>query len=314
MNRNAIYIFFFICSFFDYANSYAQTLNPDTLVKYRVSKILTYKLDSTGQKLLTKTRVINENGLTAEICTIDTSYISSILSSIRIDTFKYAYDKDNKIISELYHVKEIRVFQGTETITDEYTTTTYRYKKFYITTPWSNKKINHANYKDNTKTSKLYLNGIRTEYFKEKQYDEYKILIEKYYHLDDRKKILGFIYSKKQHRAPRYWYWDKLFITKNSKANSHGDILQNTTTNKYFYNSLFKKPLSYSYIQTFQYAYKNGLVTYRKLIQPDFYHKIKFEKVKLNNTYHNKSKKMTTEIIERGMVEKEEIYEYVIQN
>ena len=56
---------------------HAQSLNPDTLKKYHISEILTYKVDSAGKKVLQGTRIINDKGRTNELTTRSETYLDS---------------------------------------------------------------------------------------------------------------------------------------------------------------------------------------------------------------------------------------------
>jgi len=306
MNRNAIYIFIFICLFFNYANTYAQTLNPDTLVKYHVSKILTYKLDSTGQKVLTKTTVINEHGLLAEYYTNERE--DSVVPSVHVDTFKYIYDLNNRIIRESHSSKITSYINGIEKISTGSWTNETAYKNPFFVNPFSKKSISYITNKKDHKTTRRYVKGKLNGYFEYSTDHTYSF--EKYY----------YSHYKRRHtknNAPYQWkkyryFSRKRIIQTRSTFNSNSYVAQkNIDLKNYYYTTFFKKPVLYSYIKTYQYIYQGPFIATCKTQYPYFVYTSKEIRDTKSKDIYKGHKKIIRCVEERGMVTEEEFYEYI---
>lgn len=247
---------------------YAQTLNADTLVKYRVSKILTYELDSTGNKVLVKTKCINEFGKVFELYSYYKYFIDSENYVIHIDTVKYTYDSIGRVLYESKNNTSIHNITTTEVATKKSLITEFNYQKFFIVSPWSTKRIKHIHLTVNKETIKCYKNGFRTdhnkyffrkgvEYSIEKNYNDYKPpTVPKNSCIKNPKRLYR-----------NYKKWRKYAFIATYTRNSHGDIIEENGNSIFYYRKRFKKNVQDSYINTYEYTYENSFISSCKLFQ-----------------------------------------------
>ncbi len=287
---------------------HAQSLNPDTLKKYHISEILTYKVDSAGKKVLQGTRIINDKGRTNELTTRSETYLDSVLYLISYDTFKYYYDLNDRIINELHTAKVIN-FSNKEQGTKNYSWKNKTiYKKTFIIKPFSKQNISYIHYKKNEEIIKRYSNGKRIGYFKYSSDSVHKYSVEKYYkrhYHRNSAKNKDYPYKRQRSRHKPIFY-RKLIIHTTSVLNLYSDIIQENISEKAYYN----KPLPYSYIKTYQYLYEDSLIKTCKTTQPYFVTRTKTKNETKKNKYKIHNKRIRY-VEEKGILVEVEIYEYI---
>ncbi len=155
----------------------AQTMDSDTLAKYHITKINTYRIDSSGQKKLEKVELANKQGL------IVARYHDLGYS---IDSIRYEYGEDGEIIKE-YHKGKRFVNRGekiNEKIKDYEYVKTYEYIRNGYLTRSSSGAFSKTIYKDAAKRSyikKGSLNGKRDFVTRVKKRGNVEFLLEKHY-------------------------------------------------------------------------------------------------------------------------------------
>lgn len=288
---------------------HAQTLNPDTLVKYRVSKILTYKHDSTGNKQLELTRIINHQGLVSEKYMQIKATHHAISYIAILDTCRYRYDSNIRVVSYVNTTMSTTFFplKSDEQKSTKQSTTLYRYKRVFFVAPWSNKKITFYYSKNKKTIIKSYSNGKHIKTYKSLIGIDYKIEKEKI-HLTV---IPAFSNHKNRHThikgRGRKYFWQRharktIFKTK-SKLDSNGNSTQQTVIVKHYFHQPFKKPLKYSYETTYEYIYQGSLMTVCKQKNTNFIYIHMPKKTQIGNKSIG---------FEPGdLLPKETIYEYI---
>jgi hypothetical protein len=303
------FILAIICVFFTAAIIHGQTLNADTLKKYRVSKILTYTLDSSGQKTLKATRMINEHGLTTGLFTTEKVYFDSIHYSINTDTFKYTYDSKDKITNHSHASQVITYLNAEEKTSYHLWIFKTIHKKPFIVSPFSKELVSYVYYRKNEEIIKRYAEGNLDGYFKYSSKNGYKHSLEKYYKSHKKRHAINKV---PQFRLRRYSvFYRKKIVQSTSVLNIHKDVIQKRISQKtYYYRAFAKKPLSYSYVKTYNYTYLGSLISSCKTQQPNFVYTSRPKNTDPKNQY-KRHKKYIRYVDEKGVSTEEEFYEYI---
>ena len=303
---NHLFIFFILC--IQHNAIHAQTLNADTLAKYDVSKVLTYTLDSTGQKVLKETRIINERGLISEY--YSRLKYDSVVRSVHIDTFKYTYNSIGKLVSKWHSSKTTSYINGEEKIITGSWTSSTVYKNPLFVNPFSEKSVSYIYHKKECETIRRYEKGKCTGYFKYS--DDRKYTLEKDYYAKNKR-------SFAKNNGPYGWKKYRIFPKKSIDEatcilNEKGDVIEkNISQKRYYYKPQFKKPVQYSYTKTYHYTYQAPFISACKTQQPYYVYTSKPKKEHTHSTdkYKRHVKKIRF-VEERGTVIEEEFYEYII--
>ena len=252
---------------------YAQTLNADTLAKYRVSKILTYdhkptidSLHNNDTLLFFKLpinifinniniRTINEKGLEIEKIVNKEGDIYQFPYHMLKDTSRYIYNSAGKLISSINtQISNYMVSWETSWQSHKQTTSLYRYKSAFFIVLSANKKISFCYSKNNKVVMKTYLNGEHINTSKCLTARNNTISRNKYWEL---KSSFNSTTSKNIQRK----YWVKTIIRTNTQFNSNRDKIKETISTKYCSANILKKSFQYSKVITYRYVYKGSFIT-----------------------------------------------------